>query len=202
MSVPGHCPNLVTNQEDRKHEAFANVTTFQVTANWEQTTKRFTDIYDSLADMWSQWYRQYLDADYPRILVRLEDMLFRPDKTMKAINECVGITIPHEYQYYLYKSKIHGDSADFVQALGKYGKEKGRYESLTADDLEYAKTALDPDLMRLFQYTHAPDSYVPPKAVYEEPFVILNGQHGEYKMRIRQPLNKRQRLSQNSTIRD
>lgn len=30
----------------------------------------------SLAHHWSEWYRLYIDADYPRIMVRFEDLLF------------------------------------------------------------------------------------------------------------------------------
>ena len=98
--VPGHCPNLVTSEEDRKHKAFSNVTTFNVTVQWSQTYKRLTDFYESLADLWSKWHRHYLDANYSRIFVRFEDMLFHPDKVMKAISDCVDITVHHGHQYY------------------------------------------------------------------------------------------------------
>jgi hypothetical protein len=30
----------------------------------------------SLAHFWSEWYGEYMDADFPRIMVRFEDLLF------------------------------------------------------------------------------------------------------------------------------
>jgi hypothetical protein len=43
-----------------------------VNVKYEDTS----DSHLSLAHFWSEWYRLYMDADYPRIIVRFEDLLF------------------------------------------------------------------------------------------------------------------------------
>jgi len=70
------------------------------------------DKYDSLADMWSDWYRSYIDAEFPRLIIRFEDTLFHAEKIMEIISKCVGAPMEIQYQYHTAKSK-KGPSSDF-----------------------------------------------------------------------------------------
>lgn len=112
-------------------------------------------MYESLADMWSTWYGAYLDADFPRLMIRFEDTLFHAERVMEIITDCVGGRPGEQpsppFRYHLGKSK-RGPSSDFPTALGKYGREAGRYDGMTADDRKYALSALDEKLMRTFRY--------------------------------------------------
>jgi hypothetical protein len=54
---------------------------------WSQTIVRK---YKSLAHVWSEWYREYLDADFPRLIVRFEDLIFHAPAVLEQIRECVG----------------------------------------------------------------------------------------------------------------
>lgn len=77
-----HCPVLVPAEHDFEHHADElvlvetdnenNTTTQQnrssvpVTIGYPHHAAEF----ESMAHVWSQWYNEYLDADYPRLIVR------------------------------------------------------------------------------------------------------------------------------------
>ena len=54
--------------------------------------------WDSLAHVWSDWYGQYFHADYPRLIVRFEDLLFNVKEMANTICECVG-GVPRNDQF-------------------------------------------------------------------------------------------------------
>lgn len=94
-----HCPNLVAT--DNEIENFPRLKQLYYKTNIEGlgekideplipvTVKYDKDVYNhgSLAHFWSEWYRLYLDADFPRIMVRFEDMLFHAKEVIER--ECI-----------------------------------------------------------------------------------------------------------------
>ena len=46
----------------------------------------------------------------------------------------------------------HGHSSDLYGAIVKYGSGQGRIYNYTAAEKDYLRSALDPELMRLFRY--------------------------------------------------
>ncbi|KAL3914490.1 MAG: hypothetical protein SGILL_006083 [Bacillariaceae sp.] len=46
--------------------------------------------YQSILHMWMEWYLQYLEYEGPRLLVRLEDIVYHPEETLEKICECAG----------------------------------------------------------------------------------------------------------------
>jgi len=112
-----------------------------------------------LADYWSEWNREFVDAKFPRLIIRFEDTLFHAEKVMELVVECVtGRPMEHPFRYHLAASKTHGNPADFVTALANYGTERGRYDGLAREDREYVREggALDPRLMEMFHYPQVP----------------------------------------------
>lgn len=111
-----------------------------------------------MAHVWSEWNREYFDSSslIPRLMVRLEDILFHPKQVIDQISLCTGIerVLPHRYN--THAAKNHGKSADFLHAIAKYGSNKGRYGGMSRRDFEFAKNALDPVLMKAFRYVHGP----------------------------------------------
>jgi hypothetical protein len=157
----GRCPNLVrarVEKEDIPH--LQSTYTYNVSVTADQTQYRYTEEYDSLADMWSTWHRGYLDADYPRLFVRFEDMLFHPEQVLDLVaTQCVGLPIQKPFKYRLKPSKNHGTTAyptNFIMAINRYGTERGRFDGYAPEDLKYAQKALDPELMGIFHYRSAP----------------------------------------------
>lgn len=67
--LDGRCPNLLVSQEERELEGNGNLTTYEVSVD----DRDFDEHYTSLAHMWSSWNAQYVDVDYPRLMIRFED---------------------------------------------------------------------------------------------------------------------------------
>jgi hypothetical protein len=116
----------------------------------------YIERYDSLADMWSDWYIRFFNAPFPRLIIRYEDTLFHAEKVFGIVMECIGRPTSQPYTYQLEASKVHGSSSDFVHALAKYGTERGRYAGLLPNDRVHAKAVLNSTLMKTFGYPDAP----------------------------------------------
>jgi hypothetical protein len=143
-----HCPNLVPSESDHAH--FKNLQeTFGVTVKFSKTSHEH---FDSLAHLWSGWYNEYLATDYPMLIIRFEDLVFRPVSVMEKVAECMGGVVNTPFSYKLKTSKSHGSGTDFVKAVVKTGDTIGRTKNMTAADLEYVRQHLDDGLMKMLRY--------------------------------------------------
>ena len=62
------------------------------------------------------------------------------------------------FHYYAQKSK-KGSGTNWLQAMEKYGREKGRFPgTITSEEKRYLQTALSPTLMKLLHYPQIPVS--------------------------------------------
>jgi hypothetical protein len=149
-----HCPNLVPSWKERTRRGIEHLKTFEVTVclKEDENDTRFTSHYDSLTDLWTKWNRQYLEADYPRLIIRYEDTLFHAEKVMELLGQCAGLPTATPFRYRLAAGKDHGNSTDFVTAMAKYGTGSGRYAGLVPKDLKHARKTLDSELMSIFHY--------------------------------------------------
>ena len=145
----GHCPNLVPDENEKNLDKYQGVKTFEVTVN-----RAYDETYDSLADMWSDYYGGYMRAGIPRLVIRFEDTLFHAEKVMDLVSECLGVPMKEPFRYQLDASKEHGNPADFATALAKYGRAEGRDGGMKELDKEYATVALSGDLMQKFYYPY------------------------------------------------
>jgi len=137
-------------------------------------THNVTNSYQSLAHMWKDWYKPYfLDETYnqtPRLMVRHEDMVYRPEKVISKICECVGGTNrnpnpdwehPDGFEYEeesANKGKGHGKlgRSGLLSAVIKYGQPlRNWYDQYDAKDREIMKEAFqgekDPLLRKIFE---------------------------------------------------
>jgi hypothetical protein len=166
--APEHCPNLVPNDFDRelvdlKPKYRQQTGSFTETVNVTVRYAEFDQHHPSLVEFWNDWYRDYVRADFPRLLVRYEDVVFHPKQITRTVCECAGGRLnidDHPDRGFVYvtesakKGAAHGKTkTSYVDALIKYGTEAGRYDGFERADLEYARNHLDPELMRLFGYT-------------------------------------------------
>mmetsp|Transcript_15636 Transcript_15636/g.31761 ORF Transcript_15636/g.31761 Transcript_15636/m.31761 type:complete len:451 (-) Transcript_15636:1303-2655(-) len=161
------CPNLVPDEKDkgkRPGDKTINVIVRFATKHYGSdplpgpTNKTFVD-YDTILDFWSIWYKQYLDADFPRLMIRFEDLLFHAEETITEVCECGGGTMNSVFRYVEDSAKgqkgPHAGSAGFLASLITYGNRTLRMnETLTTHaDVEYFRTHVDQDLMNIFSYS-------------------------------------------------
>lgn len=132
--VPDHCPNFVPNNIER--EWFHKKKTM-VQKHYNRDPWKVDNVMDkanftldknviplwvryhsenrqhaSLAHMWTDWYRDYYDGDFPRLLVRLEDLVFHPHETLRKICECANDD--DSFSDNPEDSKAHERSFDYV----------------------------------------------------------------------------------------
>ena len=183
-----HCPNLVPNDIDRKwynftvkykkqgvHELFqdpwfrdnlldfANFTLNSTVVPVRVRYKSGTLFHESLAHMWNEWYHEYIDADFPRIVVRLEDLVFHSKEVITDICNCIGGKMQKDFQYVTQTAKvgddnIHGKAEDRTNMFKWFTKWhlENRTKNMTREDHAYATEHLDSKLLDLFRYTPAP----------------------------------------------
>jgi len=128
------------------------------------TYAEFRQHHASLASFWNDWYQDYMNATFPRILVRFEDLIFHPKQVTKTVCECAGGVLDDDHPFkYIVDSAKHGNAhgkqrTSYIDALIKYGTEQGRYQGFEKADLEHARQHLDARLMKVFHYHYSPES--------------------------------------------
>jgi len=113
--------------------------------------------YASLVDFWSRWNRAYADAKDPRLMVRYEDLLWRPEETTAAVCACVGGTMAPTFDPIAGAAKggvAHGsgEATGRASAMAKYGAEAHRYAHLDEADVDFFKRNVDADLVAALHY--------------------------------------------------
>lgn len=162
-----HCPNLVPTVNDyplmrSMHWNVSKVGSVPVDVHYAE----FHVVHDSLVGFWNNWYTEYAEVQWPRLLVRFEDLIFFPKQVTKTVCECAGGELNPIRPFIFVTDSAkrgtgqHGKKSErttYIDALIKYGTEKGRYDGYESADLQFAREHLDPKLMELFQYRLPPE---------------------------------------------
>ena len=118
--------------------------------------------FSSLAHIWNEFYSQYVGVDYPRIIVRYEDMIFRPEQMVREACTCVGGEMKSANFTYSavenvkYGAKGHGqqEKEGLLNYIVKNGNASTRVQGCRDEELEYSHTVLSANLMEAFRYSH------------------------------------------------
>lgn len=143
------CPHVVCNDQTQQ--------TSPVQVNYATIITH----HDSLPQFWNEWYNDYLQADWPRVIVRMEDLIFHGKNVTETLCKCGGGS--PRYQQFKHISKSaklgtaqHGnDKTSLVDAIIRYGTDATRLKGMTPIDLQVTRELLDPNLMALFDYHYA-----------------------------------------------
>lgn len=146
----GHCPNLVPLRQDRTRNKKNKTVRVKVQYPLQRRYHK------SLAHFWSTWYTDYLKADFPRIMIRMEDLVFHTRNVTTQVCHCAGGQMRETFQYLVSSAKeshtANGTPSSLVDVMIRYAKDAERFSSMTREDLELARSALDPELMDAFGY--------------------------------------------------
>lgn len=77
-----YCPNLMTTKSSNSGVAQGN----PAKTRWGNYSRQW----DSLAHVWSDFYSEYEEASYPRLVIRFEDVLFHTEAVVDQIRQCAG----------------------------------------------------------------------------------------------------------------
>lgn len=108
--VPQHCPNLVPNKYD-KRGGYPVVGRGEIAVRVKFATpyighepepdkmnRTFVN-YTSMVDLWNTWYGQWYNVEFPRLMVRFEDLLFHAEETITKVCECGGGRMRTNFRY-------------------------------------------------------------------------------------------------------
>jgi hypothetical protein len=118
--------------------------------------------YESIAHLWNRWNRGYYDSmAFPRLMVRMEDLIFYPDKVVPEICGCAGGSLIHPERIQIPLESAKKDtsghqqklSTTYLQAVIKYGNIR-TWERFPLWDHLAARAILDKELMQVFGYDH------------------------------------------------
>jgi hypothetical protein len=131
---PEHCPNLIPNEFDKdRFPRLGGKATVPVLFQLGRVGNKVDMRLDSLADAWNEWNRQYFDlAEIPRIMVRFEDLIFRPKELIEAVCACGGGRPKNDtFQYHPENFKAgatnttgHNSHTTLLTAMINFGKEQ------------------------------------------------------------------------------
>lgn len=87
-----HCPNLVPTPEDFKLKDNPKFPVKYLLGDTVGVRVKYDPIveFKSLAHYWTQWYTEYMEADYPRLIVRFEDLQFHAKEMINIVCQCAG----------------------------------------------------------------------------------------------------------------
>jgi len=146
-----HCPNLI-RWRVTDHDEPA-----EVLVKFALEMKR----YESLLDMWNQWYMEWEEQTFPALHTRFEDLLFHGEEVVKTACECVGGVFTDNFEYVEDSAKpnsfgIHKGSNGLVKAMLQYGDPSKRLTGFTERDMKYASKAMNVELMEHYGYVPPP----------------------------------------------
>ena len=167
------CPNLVPVETDS--ELLRSVSSIPVQVKYNNDTVRR---HLSMAHHFNDFYGAYLNASWPRVIVRYEDLIFRPRAVIEKVCACAGgkllgfgletgtaETVDESEKSFNYvkesakdKSPIHGkNKTGLIEAMIQYKNGRRRdMGNMTTQDLAFAEKNLDPRLLSLFHYKIIP----------------------------------------------
>jgi hypothetical protein len=154
------CPNIIPYEEDIKiHPRYGNMKYMPV--NIKYSKGNFVH-HDSLVHMWNEWYKQYVDAEFPRLIVRLEDLLFQGEEVISRIYTCAGQEMrsgafSHQARMMNVNHGIERKGTKgLLSSLIRYGNYSNRNLGYPPFQLKAAEDLLAKDLMDFFGYRYEP----------------------------------------------
>lgn len=153
-------------QEKKKKQRVGLIVEYSAAADdgrWRREVQ-----YENLVDLWNIFYNDYVNATFPRLIVRYEDLLLHADQVIPQVCDCVGGTLVNTEKNGIALSKdsvkdkrLFGETSNLVESLTRYGSSKLRIADFSKGDLVYTNDAISKELMEMFGYTF-------PKLEYED----------------------------------
>lgn len=118
--------------------------------------------YESVAHLWNRWNRGYYESmAFPRIMIRMEDLIFYPHQVLPKICHCAGGSMLHPGRFEIPLESAKKDTAGhrqkfsttYLQAIVKYGNLR-TWERFPLRDHIAARAILDTEMMQAFGYDH------------------------------------------------
>jgi hypothetical protein len=158
------CPNIVPYPIDiAAHPRYGKMSYMPIFLKYDHT---LLVKHESLPHMWNEWYSQYVDpknATFPRLIVRMEDLLFHAETVVPQICECLGFrsepALTHQKEASNKRNTgidREGPTAGLIRSIIRYGNTSNRQKGYPGFQLQAAQDLLDATLMGQFGYPFEP----------------------------------------------
>ena len=161
-----HCPNLIPNKFDFGHRGIRpNSGPINVNVRYTEDRSKISHHKDGLVGLWNDWYTEYYDRngdDFPRLIIRYEDLLFHQKEVMKSVCDCAGGELKNQHRMHIRdtsakgNSGVHTGSSGLLSAITRYGCAVHRLDGMTIEDKKFAEETLKPEFMEMFGYSYPP----------------------------------------------
>merc|ERR1711957_391636 len=106
--------------------------------------------FESMLHMYNQWYQEWEEVAFPRLIVRYEDLLLHPEEVVDKVCSCAGGSWKEKFTLSSEKAKKNGDGLEGAQA--RYGNATKRTEGYTDADLKFAEKTIDQTMFNTYHY--------------------------------------------------
>ena len=101
----------------------------------------------NLLQYWKDWYEPYYYADYPRIIIRYEDLIFHLQYVLSQICQCAGGSIVGKPRIPQHSAKgyqgVEYQGNGLVKAIASIANVTRRINHMTQNDLSFADALLE-----------------------------------------------------------
>lgn len=174
------CPNIIPYDTDiAEHPRYAHKKYVPIRVIYHSENPRVFIKHDSLPDFWNKWNNEYVfnrSSTFPRLIVRLEDLVFHGREVIPQICECAGFQTKPEFHIKKGVANTnsgidldHTHGAGLLQSIIRYGNPMSRRKGYAPCQLWAARNLLDPRLMELFGYKYE-NKFGPDPKVWEDCF--------------------------------
>jgi hypothetical protein len=150
-----NCPHVVIEDDTQHADNGPHWNPVQVTYG------AGVEKYTSLIHMYNDWYREYVhDVIYPRVIIRMEDLVFYTPETITAVCTCAGgkIRTDRPFQYIVDSAKKdspgHDTSVGLLEAWIRYSRPLPPHMEFSDMDYQAILEGVDQNLVDHFHYQH------------------------------------------------
>ncbi|KAL3936789.1 MAG: hypothetical protein SGBAC_007962, partial [Bacillariaceae sp.] len=120
-------------------------------------------VYDNLIDVWREWNLEYFQQrEYPLLMIRLEDIVYRPKQVVEDVCHCIGGQLYSEKPFSIFADSMnvgkgHGEhrSSGLLSTFIEFAKPMKQWRhKFSKDDWEIVELVLQDDngLLALLNY--------------------------------------------------
>jgi hypothetical protein len=152
------CPNIVPYPNDIvEHPRYGKMNYIPI---WTKYDHDLNIRYESLPAFWNEWYKMYANATFPRIIVRLEDLVFYGDSVLPQLCQCAGLKYAASFTHAKHIANQNhgidqnGTHTGLLRSVIRYGNITNRRSGYPDFQLHAAHDILDVEMMGLFSYPY------------------------------------------------
>jgi len=159
--APDRCPNILVNSYDVGFYPHGTVDVQFFNNGTEVET------FNSLIDLWNNYYKKWLQNDIGRIIIRFEDLLYHPKLIVKEVCSYLDGSTSNSFTHLftnvdslLTNENLDISDKNILSALMRFGNQNERNQVIQDEkELQYVQKVVDKNLLTTFKYINFDEIY-------------------------------------------